>query len=130
MLGFDLLGCGRIAKKHADILAGGQVASAKLVAVCDTNEAKARKFGEKYGVPWFVDMQKMMTDMGERIHVVCVLTESGNHCRHTIELARHYGQHREARGERLVHVDDVEVAPGHPPAHPGRRHRPALAGRG
>jgi predicted dehydrogenase len=108
MLGFALLGCGRIAKKHADILAGGQIASAKLVAVCDTNEAKARQFGEKYGVPWFVDMQKMMTGMGERIHVVCVLTESGNHCRHTIELARH-GKHIVVEKPMALTLDDADL---------------------
>lgn len=108
MLGFALLGCGRIAKKHADILEGGLIASAKLVAVCDVSEAKARQFGEKYGVPWFVDMHAMMEELRDRIQVVCVLTESGNHCRHTVELAQ-YGKHVVVEKPMALTLDDADL---------------------
>ena len=47
MYKFALVGCGRIAKRHAELLSG-VVGGAKLVAVCDTDEARARSFGEKY----------------------------------------------------------------------------------
>jgi UDP-N-acetyl-2-amino-2-deoxyglucuronate dehydrogenase len=107
MLGFALLGCGRIARKHAEILAGGQVRAANLVAVCDISEQKARSFGEKYGVPWFVDMHAMMEKLGSRIQVVCVLTESGNHCRHTIELAR-YGKSIVVEKPMALTLDDAD----------------------
>ena len=36
MLKFALVGCGRIAKRHADLLGENQIANAKLVAVADT----------------------------------------------------------------------------------------------
>lgn len=107
MLGFALVGCGRIAKKHADILGGGQFESAGLVAVCDINESKARRFGEKYGVPWFVDMHAMMKSMGGHIHAICVLTESGNHCRHTVELAQ-YGKHIVVEKPMALTLDDAD----------------------
>ena len=108
MLGFALLGCGRIAKKHADILGTGQIAAANLVAVCDTVESRARQFGEKYGVPWFVDMHSMMDKMHKQVHVVCVLTESGNHCRHTVALSR-YGKHIIVEKPMALTLDDADM---------------------
>ena len=35
MIRFGLLGCGRIAKRHSDLLGGGHIDRASLVAVCD-----------------------------------------------------------------------------------------------
>ncbi len=88
---FALVGCGRIAKKHAEILSGGAVRGACLSAVCDIKEERAREYGEKYGVPWFTDMHRMMESENGRIDVINILTESGNHANNTIELAR-YGK--------------------------------------
>ena len=45
-LDFALLGCGRIAKKHAEILNGGHIEGARLTAVCDIDPDRARSFGE------------------------------------------------------------------------------------
>lgn len=92
MLNFALVGCGRIAKKHAEILGENQLKGARLAAVCDIREDLARHYGEKYGVPWFSDMHRMMAEMGDRIDVLTILTESGNHAAHALELAR-YGKH-------------------------------------
>ncbi len=91
MLNFALVGCGRIAPKHADNLSSGQIKNARLAAVCDSDENRARKFGEKYDVPWFVDMHAMMKS-SVQIDVVSILTPSGEHAKHTIELAP-YGKH-------------------------------------
>lgn len=91
-MNFALVGCGRIAKRHAEILAEGQLKDGRLAAVCDVVAERARHYGEKYGIPWFTDMHEMMRSMGDRVDVVSVLTESGLHAPHTIELAR-YGKH-------------------------------------
>jgi UDP-N-acetyl-2-amino-2-deoxyglucuronate dehydrogenase len=91
-MNFALVGCGRIAKKHAEILAEGQLKEGKLAAVCDIKEDRAREYGTKYSVPWFTSMHDMMRIMGEQIDVVTILTESGLHAAHTVELAR-YGKH-------------------------------------
>ncbi|MFP3454396.1 Gfo/Idh/MocA family oxidoreductase, partial [Bacillus sp. SIMBA_154] len=79
-----LVGCGRIAKRHAELLSG-VVGGAQLVAVCDTDEARARSFGEKYGVAWFTDMDEMMAKASP--DVVSVLTPSGMHKDHVVRLA-------------------------------------------
>jgi UDP-N-acetyl-2-amino-2-deoxyglucuronate dehydrogenase len=86
---FSLVGCGRIAERHAELLAG-HVEGAKLVAVCDVQEDRARALGEKYGAPWFTDMHEMMRTV--ECDVVSILTDSGSHARLTVEVAP-YGKH-------------------------------------
>lgn len=87
ILKFAIIGCGRISKRHCDLLSGGHIAGAKLVAVCDISGAKAEQVGRTYSVPFFLDMHTMMAS--QNIDVVVVLTESGNHARNVIELARY-----------------------------------------
>lgn len=90
MLKFALVGCGRIAKRHSELLGHKQINNAELVAVCDIVEEKARKLGEQFGVPYFTGMHEMMRSVD--IDVVSVLTESGNHAQHVVELSG-YGKH-------------------------------------
>lgn len=90
MLKFALVGCGRISVRHAQLLGEGIIADAHLVAVCDAAFDRAEATGAKYDVPAFADMHEMMESA--QPDVVVVLTESGYHARHVIELARH-GKH-------------------------------------
>ncbi|MBX3228101.1 MAG: Gfo/Idh/MocA family oxidoreductase [Labilithrix sp.] len=87
MLRFALVGCGRIAERHAQLLATKQVANAMLVGVTDIVPERAAKFGAVYGVPHFTDMDEMMTSVHP--DVVVVLTPSGLHAEHVIRLSRH-----------------------------------------
>jgi len=82
MLKFALVGCGRIAKRHSELLGLNQIKDASLVAVCDIIEEKAKAIGERFNVPYYTNMDKMMQN--EDIDVVSVLTESGNHAKHVI----------------------------------------------
>jgi len=86
---FALVGCGRIAKKHAEIIGGGLIPGASLAAVCDVREDRARLIGDRYRAAWFTDMHEMMAERGQDIDVITILTESGNHAPHTLELARY-----------------------------------------
>jgi UDP-N-acetyl-2-amino-2-deoxyglucuronate dehydrogenase len=90
MFKFALLGCGRIAKRHAELLGLGKIKGAHLVAVCDIELEKAQKIGEEFNVPYFTDMHEMMRSVD--IDLVSVLTESGNHAEHVLALAP-YGKH-------------------------------------
>lgn len=85
-----LVGCGRIARRHADLLGRGQIDGARLSAVCDAVPERARAFGEAYGVPHFADMHEMMA--AAPADVVSVLTPSGMHAEHVVALAP-YGRH-------------------------------------
>lgn len=90
MLSFGLVGCGRIAKRHSELLGHGEIEGARLAAVCDIVPEKAQAIGERFGVPTFSDMDEMAKSAD--IDVFVVLTESGRHAEHVINLAR-YGKH-------------------------------------
>ena len=89
-LKFALVGCGRIAYKHAEILSG-QLEHTTLSAVCDVNFERAKQTGEKYGVPYYASYDEMLSK--EDVDVVNVLTESGNHARHTVDIVQKYQKH-------------------------------------
>jgi UDP-N-acetyl-2-amino-2-deoxyglucuronate dehydrogenase len=105
-LSFALVGCGRISARHAALLGGNVIRGASLAAVCDIVEDKARKVGEKYGVPYYLDYNEMMER--HRPDVVVVLTESGNHARHTIDLAR-YGAHIMVEKPMALRLSDADA---------------------
>ncbi|CAL7963033.1 UDP-N-acetyl-2-amino-2-deoxyglucuronate dehydrogenase [Gammaproteobacteria bacterium] len=107
-LRFALVGCGRIAKKHAEILGEKQLKNAEMVAVCDIKEDRAKYYGEKYQIPWFTNMHKMVSEVGQGIDVFNVLTESGNHARNTIELAP-YGKHIVVEKPMALTLEDADA---------------------
>lgn len=86
MINFAILGCGRIAKRHAELLGTGQIAGARLVAVCDNQGDRAERFGATYKVPAFQSLDEMLKR--EDIDVVSILTPSGMHAEHTITVAK------------------------------------------
>lgn len=91
MLRFALIGCGRIAPKHASNLKEGLIKDACLSVVCDVNPDRAKALGEKYGVPYFTNMHQMMEVMKDQVDVITILTPSGEHAEHTIEMSK-YGK--------------------------------------
>ena len=106
MLRFALVGCGRIAKRHAELLGSGQIAHAQLAAVCDVVRAKAQGVGERFSIPYFEDMHAMMQAV--RPDVVVVLTESGRHAEHVLELAR-YGRDIVVEKPMALTLDDADA---------------------
>ena len=84
-LGFALVGCGRIAKRHSELLGRNRIPHARLAAVCDINVSRAAAIGAAMNVPHYADMHDMMRS--ESIDAVVVLTESGLHADHVVALA-------------------------------------------
>lgn len=84
-----LVGCGRIAKRHVELLSGGNIKGAELAGLCDNDVSKAEALKTAAGldVPVFEDMDDMMTSVEP--DAVAVLTPSGMHAEHTIRLAKH-----------------------------------------
>lgn len=111
MSGFALVGCGRIAQKHLRLLTGGQVRGASLVAVCDILPRVARETGERFGVPWFTDMHQMMRETGDAVDVVSILTESGHHAAHCLELAP-YKKHIVVEKPMALSIADADAMIG------------------
>jgi len=108
MINFALVGCGRIAERHAELLSSVSIRDARLIAVCDIVEEKAKIFSEKYKVPYYTDMHEMMQEKGKDISVVSILTESGNHAKHTIELAT-YKKHLVVEKPMALNIDDADA---------------------
>ena len=86
MIKFAIIGCGRIAKRHAELLSSGQIRGACLAAVCDIRRERADTFGSKYEVSAYGSIQEMLAQPG--IDAVAVLTPSGMHAEHAILVAR------------------------------------------
>lgn len=105
---FALVGCGRIAQKHARLLGENLVDGAALAAVCDTIPAAARALGERYGVPHFTDYHDMMKTLGDRVDVISILTESGHHARDCLALAP-YGKHIVVEKPMALTLSDADA---------------------
>jgi UDP-N-acetyl-2-amino-2-deoxyglucuronate dehydrogenase len=102
---FALVGCGRIAKRHSELLGLNQIDGAKLVAVCDNVIDKANKIAAQFKVPAYKDMDEMMRS--ESIDVVVVLTPSGLHAEHVINLSK-YGKHIMVEKPMALTIKDTE----------------------
>jgi UDP-N-acetyl-2-amino-2-deoxyglucuronate dehydrogenase len=105
LLKFALIGCGRISKRHSELLGENQIAGASLAAVCDTVESKARAVGARFKVPHFTDMHELMRAV--KPDVAVVLTESGLHAPHVIALAP-YGAHIMVEKPMALTLTDAE----------------------
>lgn len=101
---FALIGCGRIAKKHAEALA--ELENAELVSVCDIDEKKAKYYGEKYNIPYYTDYNKMLEN--ENIDVVNILTPSGLHAKHTIDVVQKYQKHIVCEKPMALRLEDAD----------------------
>jgi UDP-N-acetyl-2-amino-2-deoxyglucuronate dehydrogenase len=107
MIRFGLLGCGRIARRHSDLLGGRHIEGAELVAVCDPIRARADAIAAKFGVPAHDDIDGFLAR--KDIDAVAVLTPSGLHPQHVIACAG-AGKHvvvEKPMALRLQDADDM-----------------------
>ena len=100
-----MLGCGRIAKRHAELLGTGQIGGARLAAVCDVQIERAEAFGNNYGVAVFHSIEEMLRSTA--IDVVSVLTPSGLHADHAVQVAK-AGRHIVVEKPMALTLSDAE----------------------
>jgi UDP-N-acetyl-2-amino-2-deoxyglucuronate dehydrogenase len=82
-INFAIIGCGRIAQRHAEHINH----FGKLVATCDIIPEKATALGEKYNAQAFGTIEEMLSsDTG--IQVVSICSPNGLHANHTIAALR------------------------------------------
>lgn len=106
MLNVALVGCGRIARRHADLLGHGEIAGARLAAVCDVRFERAQAMAAPFKIPAYQDMHEMCAR--EKLDMLVVLTESGLHAQHVIELAR-YRKHIIVEKPMALTLDDADA---------------------
>ena len=104
-LKFGVVGCGRVSGNHLAALTTGNIPS-ELVAVCDLVEKKAREKGEQYKVPFYTDYHEMMRKHPE-VDVINILTPTGYHADHVVDLARH-GKHIVVEKPMALSVADCD----------------------
>jgi predicted dehydrogenase len=87
MFHFALIGCGRIAPRHAENIRK----SGKLVAVCDSDKDKADKFAKEYGAAAYYSIEDLLHNE-KQIDVISICTPNGLHAEHSIK-ALQAGKH-------------------------------------
>ncbi|HUC60480.1 MAG TPA: Gfo/Idh/MocA family oxidoreductase [Alphaproteobacteria bacterium] len=102
-----LIGCGRVAGHHLRSVAS--IEGAQVVAVCDLVADKARAYGEKFNVAWFTDYHAMLRALPE-IDVVSIITPSGMHAEHGIDVMRRYKKHILVEKPTFMHPAQLNEA--------------------
>ncbi|BDS14661.1 Gfo/Idh/MocA family protein [Aureispira anguillae] len=87
-LKFAIVGCGRIAQRHAKHIKNTM--GSTLVAVCDIVEEKANQLGEEYAAKAYYTIEEMLKD--EQIDIVSICSPNGWHAQHSI-LSLKAGKH-------------------------------------
>ena len=105
MIRFALVGCGRIAQRHSEILGERKVEGARLEAVCDLEISKAKLIGDRYNVPYFTNVHEMAAKTA--VDVFVVLTESGNHARDVLSLVK-YKKHIIVEKPMALRIEDAD----------------------
>lgn len=122
-INFAIIGCGRIAYRHIEAIEANE--QAHLVAICDLNQAKAQeRYQESTSKPKIYQDYYQMLD-NEDIDVVCIMTPSGMHPEHAMDIIEKYQKHliiekpvalQPTDGEKLLEVaqkHQVRVFPVH-----------------
>lgn len=87
-LKFAIVGCGRIAQRHAKHIQNTQ--GAELVAVCDIVREKADQLANEYQATAYYSIEDLLTN--EDVTIVSVCSPNGLHAEHSI-LALKAGKH-------------------------------------
>ncbi|MBN8579394.1 MAG: Gfo/Idh/MocA family oxidoreductase [Anaerolineae bacterium] len=100
---FGIIGCGRIAPRHADSLA--EIDGTKLVQVCDVLEARARHFSEKYNASYCLDYHELLANPD--VDIVNICTPSGLHAEMAIAALK-AGKHVIVEKPMAMNVADAD----------------------
>lgn len=100
-INFALIGCGRIAQRHAEHINN----SGNLVAVCDIVEQKAGDLAKKYNAEAYDDIENMLNNKSLLIDVVAICSPNGLHAEHSI-LALKAGYHVLCEKPMAISVSD------------------------
>jgi predicted dehydrogenase len=105
MIRFGLLGCGRIAKRHADLLGGNHIGRTSLVAVCDPVRARADAIAARFAIPADYSIADFLAR--KDLDAVAVLTPSGLHAEHVIACAK-AGKHVVVEKPMALRLQDAD----------------------
>jgi predicted dehydrogenase len=84
ILRFGLIGCGRVAPRHAQSLR--ELDGTRLVAVADIKESRAHRFAQEYAAQPYSDYRRLLER--DDVDVVSICTPSGLHAQMAIDGMR------------------------------------------
>jgi UDP-N-acetyl-2-amino-2-deoxyglucuronate dehydrogenase len=89
-LNVALIGCGRIAGHHCRSIVA--IEGVNLAAVCDLDQTKAEAYAKEFNTRAFTNYHEMLQAVPE-IDIVAVITPSGMHFEHAMDIMKRYGKH-------------------------------------
>ena len=102
VLNFAIIGCGRIAQRHAEHINN----NGRLIAVCDNVKTKADMLASKYNSASYTNISDLLSSE-KKIDVVSVCTPNGLHANHTIQSLK-AGFHVLCEKPMAINVDDCK----------------------
>ena len=102
---FAIIGCGRISKRHCEIIGSNLLPGTILAAVCDIDLSKAKQCGEKFNAPFFNNYDEMLSCV--ECDFIVILTPSGLHAKHTIDVSK-YGKHIIVEKPMALDISDAD----------------------
>lgn len=100
---FGIIGCGHIAKTHAEEIMA--LPRAELTAFCDTDPQALQSFTSRYGVKGYREYRKMLDD--KDIDVIIICTPSGLHAEMGVMAARS-GKHVLVEKPMALTLEDAD----------------------
>jgi len=100
---FGIIGCGRIAKRHSEIVKN----IAKLTAVCDIIEDKAIEFSNSFNCKYYLSIDELLKKEPD-IDVISVCTPNSLHTEHTIKSLQS-GKHVLCEKPMAISVSDCKT---------------------
>lgn len=98
---FGIIGCGRIAQRHAQHIAN----NGRLVATCDIIPEKAESLASQYQAQAFNTLEQFLTDNQGKMDVVSICSPNGLHAEQTIAALR-AGYHVLCEKPMAITVED------------------------
>lgn len=102
-LKFAIIGCGRIAERHAEHI----IKLAELAAVCDTNAERRKLFSEKYNCHSYDSIETLL-QIEKDLDLIAVCSPNGLHAEHTIKCLK-AGVHVLCEKPMAIHVEDCQA---------------------
>lgn len=102
-----LIGCGRIAGHHCRSI--GEVDGVSVAAVCDLIEEKAKEYATEFNIPHFTNYHTMLSEVPD-IDIVAVITPSGMHSEHAMEIIDRYKKHVIIEKPTFMNPNFIETA--------------------
>ncbi len=100
-----IIGAGRIAGHHVKSIKKEK--GLNLVAICDLNIERAKKFSIKYKVPYFLNFNEMLKKI-KNIDIVSIMTPSGCHYEHAKAILLNFKKHLIIEKPTFLKIEQVK----------------------